>query len=107
VKVREISEALGLDEDTCMELLTLFHETTVADLEKMESALKAGSARGVADAAHSIKGAAANLRLREISEIAKEIEMEGRQDFLDHVEGGMTVLKGKLSLVEAMLRHPD
>ena len=72
--IRQLAENLGLEEEEYLELIGLFIETGVSDLNKLQAAIKEGSAEKAGNAAHSLKGAAMNLGLTELSEIAKEIE---------------------------------
>ena len=103
MNIKELSENVELDEETYIELLTLFHETTLSDLKKIDSALREGSAGRVADAAHSIKGAASSLGIIDMYEAAKEVEIKGRQNMLDSIEEAISLLKEKISGMEAVL----
>jgi len=66
------------DEEMLAELLVLFRDSSASDLEKINSGLVAGDPAVVADAAHSIKGAAASLGIEGIRKIAAELEKQGR-----------------------------
>ncbi len=43
---RELAEDLGLEEDEFLELLELFMETSMSDLNKLQSTIKKGNAEG-------------------------------------------------------------
>lgn len=43
---RELAEDLGLEEDEFLELLELFIETSMFDLNKLRSTIKEGNAEG-------------------------------------------------------------
>ena len=75
-----LAKELGLEEEEFFELVGLFVEVSRADLARLESSLHAGDAEQVREAAHSIKGAALNLGLNDISEIAKGIEERARKE---------------------------
>ncbi len=75
--------ALGLETGEYLELVELFMESTDADLARLESALSSQTPQQVAEAAHSIKGAAAGLGFENTQVLAKEIEMNARQNVLD------------------------
>ena len=83
----------GMEEDELLELVKLFIETSLSDLNRIQSAIDEGDAQKVAMAAHSIKGAAANLGLTEIFEVAKIIEMEARSNHLDRVQKWIRTLR--------------
>ena len=82
MNVKKLSENLGLDEDEFLELVELFVKTAASNLTNLEKALETGNAENVANASHSLKGAAGNLGFQEIYEHAKFIEMNARQGVL-------------------------
>lgn len=71
---KELSEKLGLEEDEYIEIIELFIETGMSDLEKLKSSIESANAEKTAKIVHSIKGAALNLGLMEFFEIAQGIE---------------------------------
>jgi HPt (histidine-containing phosphotransfer) domain-containing protein len=73
MNLRFLSRDLGLDEAECTELIKLFVETSRADLAKLKACLASGDTRLACSAAHSLKGAALNMGLAEISEISETI----------------------------------
>ena len=78
-----LAENLGLDESELFEMTELFIEVSLSDLVRLEAGLKKVDADEVVEAAHSIKGAAVNLGLQEISDVAQGVEMNARQKNLD------------------------
>jgi len=70
----KLAEDLGLEREEYLELIELFIETSMSDLDKLQSAIKEVNAEKAANAAHSLKGAARSIGLMELSETAKEIE---------------------------------
>jgi len=93
---RQLAEDLGLEEDEFLEVAELFVETTISDLDKINTAIMEGDAQGVASAAHSIKGAAGNLGLMELQEEAGKIEESARSNRLDGTAEAAQGLKRKL-----------
>ena len=75
-----LASNLGLDEEDFNELVEIFTDTSFSDIEKINSGLKENNADTIAQAAHSIKGAAANLGFKEIASFAKDIEMDAKED---------------------------
>jgi HPt (histidine-containing phosphotransfer) domain-containing protein len=71
-------EQAGDDQDLLTELLDLLRSSSQGDLQKIKAALKAGDGNGVADAAHSIKGASASLGFEGLRAVAYEFEKGGR-----------------------------
>jgi HPt (histidine-containing phosphotransfer) domain-containing protein len=99
-----MAENLGLDVLECEEILNLFIESTVTDLESLDRAVQDGDALRAVHSAHSIKGASANLGLQEISSAARDIEMKARQGILagaseatDVIRHHLDSLKGEVS----------
>ena len=101
---KELAENLGLEEEEYLELIELFIETSMSDLNDLQSATGSGSTEKAADAAHSIKGAAGNLGLMEISEIAGRIEANARNGQLDGAAESAQELQGKLDSVAAIMK---
>lgn len=85
---------IGLEEDEYRELIKLFIDTGRPDVERIESDLAAGNAEQVARRAHTLCGAAGNLRIMALHEVAKRIELAASRDRLDTVADEMTALRG-------------
>ena len=79
----QLAEVLGLEEDEFFDLVDLFVGTTASDLARLEIAISDGAADEAAEAAHSIKGAALNLGFQEIHLLAKDVELNARQQILE------------------------
>lgn len=77
-----LSKDIGLDEEECRELLTLFVETSLQEIHAVETALDAADASRAAEIAHSLKGAAVNLGLEECLDLAVEMEATARSNRL-------------------------
>ncbi len=67
-------EAVGGDKDLLVELIDLFLEDFPGQLEEMKKATEGGDSENTAARAHSIKGAAGNLALKRVQELAIEVE---------------------------------
>ncbi len=93
---KEAARTLGLEEDEYMEVLRLFIEVSHADLEKLKSGIETKNTRIVFETSHSIKGAAVNLGFQDIAQVAKELELNARQNKLDGSDQGYLILKEKL-----------
>ena len=71
-------EQSGEDNELLQELLDLLNSSSVSDLEKIKAGIASGDGGAVADAAHSIKGAAASLGVDGLRDVAYDIEKKGR-----------------------------
>ena len=103
--IRQLAENLGLEEEECLELIELFIETGMSDLNRLQSAIQEGSAEKAINAAHSLKGAALNLGLTELSEIAKEIEEKAGNDRLERTAEPARLLQERLDVIVDLVRR--
>ena len=93
---KELAENLGLEEEEYLELIELFVETGVSDLDELLSAVEEKDPEKAANAAHSIKGAAGNLGLMDLHETAGKIEAEARGGALEGVVESVQAMKTRL-----------
>lgn len=79
IRVKEMAEERGIDEEEAYEFLNLFLDYTQnEDLPALCEALKAEDCPLARKRAHSIKGAALNLKLDEIACVAESLEHKCR-----------------------------
>jgi len=96
---------IGLDEAEYTELLKLFTETSRSELNAIRAAIASGDVHMALCAAHSIKGASANLGMPDISEQARTIEERSREGRLDGIGDAVRELEGLLAAVERSLKE--
>ena len=82
----EMVEVLGLDAGDIVELMEEFIRHSRKDVAGIETAIENDDPETLAWRAHSMKGAALNLYLDEISSIAADIEMKGKSGSIYEVE---------------------
>ena len=99
MNVKALAFNLEMEEEEFLDLMKLFLEASVSDLTVLQSALQKRETLKVAMAAHSIKGAAANLGLTEIVELAGGIEAEARENHLHRTQEWMQKLRERLDQV--------
>ncbi|NQT70297.1 MAG: Hpt domain-containing protein [Desulfobacteraceae bacterium] len=104
MNLKELSKNLGLDEDEYMELLELFFETSMADLNQLQRAIETADAEKVASIAHSFKGAAVNLGLNEFVEIAKDIAITASNGQLEDTARVARTLKESLDSIAGVVK---
>jgi len=73
-----IAEQLGFSDKDIDMLLTMFHANANSSLEEMYKMIEKQDMQGIVDTAHAISGSAGTLKLDEIYELAKEIEMAAK-----------------------------
>jgi histidine phosphotransfer protein HptB len=102
---QELADNLGLEVDEYRELVELFVDTGSTDFHKIKEALEQRDADLVMRSAHTIKGAAGNLGLMEVSETAKIIEDTARDNKLDELVPAVRVLETQIEAIETFI-HP-
>jgi HPt (histidine-containing phosphotransfer) domain-containing protein len=102
--LKKLSENLGLEEEEYIELLELLIDTGRADLDKLQGAITSGNMDEAGKAAHSLKGAAANLGLTGISEAARKVEEQARNALVSGVAEAARSLVGEFEAVAQLAR---
>lgn len=97
MNIKELAENLGLEEDEYLEILELFLDTGMVDIDKLRSAIEEGNAEEAAQAAHSLKGASGSLGLRKIYDLAMKSEEAARNNSLDGLAEYVQTLKEQLN----------
>jgi HPt (histidine-containing phosphotransfer) domain-containing protein len=100
---QELAENLGLEVDEYRELIALFIDTGSADFKKIQEALAGGNADQIMRSAHTIKGAAGNLGLMDVSATAKTIEDNASDNRLDDLGQVVQILKSQIEAIEAFV----
>jgi HPt (histidine-containing phosphotransfer) domain-containing protein len=101
---KELGDKIGLDEDEYRELVELLLDTGLVDYDRLKTAFAAGDARQVARSAHTINGAAGNLGIMDIHEVAKRIESAAVANQLDSIAGDVDVLKGRFDEIARVVK---
>jgi len=96
---KELAGNLGMEEDEYIEIVELFVETALADLDKLQSGIEKGNGEEAGNAAHSLKGSSGNLGFTDFYESAKLIEQKTREGSLDNIVEDVKLLRGKLDLI--------
>ena len=94
-------EQTGGDEALLAELLDLFRESAAANLDELRRAVAADKATAAAEAAHSLKGAAASLGLESIRRLAEAVEHAGRTGSLSVARASLPDLADLLTQLNA------
>jgi HPt (histidine-containing phosphotransfer) domain-containing protein len=100
---QELADNLGLEVDEYRELIELFIDTGSADFQKIQEALAGGNSDQVMRSAHTIKGAAGNLGLMDVSETARSIEDCASKNQLGNISTAVQILKTQFEAIEAFV----
>jgi HPt (histidine-containing phosphotransfer) domain-containing protein len=101
--IRSAAENLGLTEDSYRSLLEIFVRESRADLRRLRAAMAAGDSVGVAEAAHSLRGAAGNLDLEEITLPAGKLESRARAGSLEGASAFLALLAARLETLAGLI----
>jgi len=104
MNLKELGANLGLEEDEFRELVELFLETGRANFEQLQAALETGDAGSASRNAHTLCGAAGNLGIMTIYEVAKRIELDALDNHLDGVSTDIQTLSELFDEVAQGLR---
>ncbi len=98
-----LAENLGLEVDEYRELIELFVDTGTADFLKIQEAMANSDAEQVMRSAHTIKGAAGNLGLMDVSEVARTIEEGAINNQLDGLTPAVHSLKAHFDAIDSFV----
>ncbi len=90
-------ERLGIDQEDFMELVELFVATSLSDIEKIKKGVADNNPADAAAASHSIKGAAGNLGFDDISNKAKDMEMQAKSGSLENFDAQINDLEKRVN----------
>lgn len=96
INVKKMSENVGLKENEYLSLLELFVETSISYVSELKSAIHDGDSKRVYETIHNIRGAAENLGIPEMPEIAWQMELKARQNILEGAEKATEFLAKRL-----------
>lgn len=105
IDLAKTARELDLDEETIIELFEDFLEYSENDLARLNTAIEEKDAGQIAERAHSIKGAAFNLKLDEIGSAAAELERKARAGTIDSLGGLTSRIKEGIRQLEAFVNE--
>ena len=105
MNIEDLAESIGFEVAEYRKFLNVFANTTEQDIQALKRALDSGDADAAREAAHSIKGAAANLELMELSATALTIEDLARNNNLQETPPLIRTLNQDLQSVNALSKE--
>ena len=99
MNIKELAENLGLEDDEYRELVELFIQSGGDDVQKIVEGVAAGNIEQVMRAAHTIKGAAGNLGLVDVSAAAKIVEVRAMNNQLSELTEALKSLQGLMKRI--------
>jgi HPt (histidine-containing phosphotransfer) domain-containing protein len=103
IDFQKAADELGFDLDEYMEIVDLFMSTAAEDMERLRSGIQGKEIDFTARAAHSLKGAAANLGFETLAGIAGKAETFARGGHFSELEGVIADLETEFRVVEKQI----
>ena len=80
IDLQKIADELDFDLEDIEMLFEVFLESAQESMKQLEKAINENDLSSIFASSHAIKGSAANITLEEISNIAKDIESNAREE---------------------------
>jgi PAS domain S-box-containing protein len=100
----DVADTLGVPVELVSELIEDFFNSSLEEIDKISDAIASDNLSDIEHYAHSIKGAAANLRLNPIADIAKQMEHSARNkeeaSYMDMLKSLLQEMYNHKSLIE-------
>ena len=100
--IEALAESIGFEVEEYRQFLDILVSSTEKDIAALQHALDSANADAAREAAHSIKGAAANLALTELSETARSIEDLARKNLLQEIPTHVRTLEQNLRSISQL-----
>jgi len=98
--LQKIADELDFDLEDVEMLLEVFIESADESMAQLQEAVLNNNYEDMFNAAHAIKGSAANLTLYEISDLAKTIELNAKELYTFDYEKTLEELKQKIDNIK-------
>jgi HPt (histidine-containing phosphotransfer) domain-containing protein len=105
MNIAALARETGLEESEYYEILELFAATARKDMDTIKAAIESGDAEGGSGAAHSLKGASANLGLSGIYEKARTTEEMIREGRFHETGDAVRALDQSLAEIARLLSN--
>ena len=99
----EISAMFGIEEEDCIDLVTLLLTTSKSDLEQIKNAVKNDDMEQIEAGAHSIKGASGNLGFNELAQVTTKAEQNAKDGVKSGWDEIIQEITDELNLIEKLV----
>lgn len=103
MNVRGLAKELDFEVGDLLELLDLFIDATLSDLDELAEAIEEGALGRIAQFSHSIKGAAISFGFEEIFEQARAMEANARRGMPEGSAESAKLIRDRLDTVIAAI----
>ncbi|MEO1620115.1 MAG: Hpt domain-containing protein [Cyanobacteria bacterium J06632_3] len=101
---QQLRQLAGEDASFATELLTLFMQDAESCLKDLEQAIATQNARSIEEAAHSLRGASANVGASALSAVAGRLEQSARRGDLRSAHVLLQQLKQHYRFIQAQFQ---
>lgn len=103
MNLKALGESLGLDEDEFIEIVEIFIDSALQDLKKLNDAFSSENYLAASEAAHSLKGSAANLGFMDIAGIASKLEKDAQKKNVSNIGDALPLLNHMLDQIRVLV----
>ena len=94
----------GIGRDELLEVLEVFLQASWTEVRTLQKAMAAGDLLRMAVAAHSLKGGALNLGMKEVGHLARRLELAAKKAALREAESCLETLGRRLQDLAAAVQ---
>lgn len=105
VDVKGAMERIQVNEEIYLNILKTYYGDLQAKLQRIDQAKREGNIKNFVIDVHGLKSASASIGAMELSELAKELEMAGKNEELDFIESHYDTFFRKANEVEENLKE--
>ena len=98
-------ERIQINEEIYLNILKTYYGDLQAKLQRIDQAKREGNIKNFVIDVHGLKSASASIGAMELSELAKELEMAGKNEELDFIESHYDTFFRKANEVEENLKE--
>ena len=105
IDVKGAMERIQINEEIYLNILKTYYGDLQAKLQRIDQAKREGNIKNFVIDVHGLKSASASIGAMELSELAKELEMAGKNEELDFIESHYDTFFRKANEVEENLKE--
>jgi len=103
--LQAIAENIGDDQEILKEILNLFAKDAPGQINKIRDGLDEGNIEGIQMAAHTLKGAAANIIAEGVRKVAEEIEHNADGGHMDGIGRNLKNLEEEVAKITCVIQE--
>ncbi len=103
--LKAIAELIGNDSEILKEILNLFAEDAPSQINKIRDGLDEGNIEDILRAAHTLKGAAANIIAEGVRKAAEEIEHNADEGSIDNIGEQLKDLEEEVAKITCVIQE--